>query len=95
MFKQKSARKANLPRHLPAPLAGLNALSPLMALKENEAIVLENLFPAADGLELRSGYRAHAIDAPEQVDRLWVYSKPSGGEELFATTDSGASMLTS
>lgn len=89
MFKQKRQIKANIPRNLVAPLAGLNALSPLMALRENEAIVLENFFPAADGLAMRPGYVEHATGAPESVDRLCVYSQPTGGEELFAVTSSG------
>jgi hypothetical protein len=89
MFKQKRQVKQNLPRNLVAPLAGLNALSPLMALRENEAILMENFFPAADGLALRQGFVEHATASDEPVDRLWVYSQPTGGEQLFATTDSG------
>jgi len=89
MFKQKRQVKQNLPRNLVAPLAGLNALSPLMALRENEAILLENWFPAADGLSLRQGFASHATAAPNPVNRLWVYSQPTGGEQLFATTDAG------
>lgn len=95
MFKQKSQVKSNRPGNLVAPLAGVNAVSPLMALRETEAILMENFFPASDGLAIRDGYVSHSTGFADPVDRLWVYSQPTGGEELYATTDAGVFEVTS
>jgi len=89
MFKQKSRTKANRPYTLPAPVKGLDAVSPVMGMSENSALVLENWFPAPSGLQVRDGYISHATGFASQVDRLHVYSAVSGGEKLFATNSSG------
>ena len=88
MFKQKAAVRQNRPYHLIAPLGGINALSPFFAMKENQALAMENFFPSAEGLRLRPGYLSHALTTG-QPERLWVYSTPSGSDRLFATTPSG------
>lgn len=89
MFKQKAQLKNNVPNSLPAPTQGLDAVSPLMGMKETRAILLENWFPMPDGLEMRDGFVSHVTGFAATVERLHVYSAPNGGESLWATTASG------
>lgn len=60
-----------------------------MAMKPKAAVYLENWFPRPDGLVMREGYTNHVTAIPDPVERIHVYSKVTGGDELFATTASG------
>jgi hypothetical protein len=95
MFKQKQRNKANRPYNLPAPIKGLDAISPLMSMDAKSAIVLDNFFPMPDGVELRDGNEEHATGFTDPVERLHVYAATNGGESLWATTVDGVYDVTS
>lgn len=80
---------------LPAPSKGLTTSTPLMSMRPDQAVLLENFYPFPDRLETREGYVEHVTGFSDVPLRLWVYAKGSGAEELFATTDTGIFDVTS
>jgi hypothetical protein len=90
MFKQNlSGRLNGMDFNLPAPVRGLDAVTSLMLLKENTAVLLENWFPDPSALITRPGFYAGTTGFAKAVKRLHTYSALNGGETLFATTDDG------
>lgn len=67
----------------PAPVKGWNARDPIAAMKPDEAILLENFYPAASDVMLRKGISDHVTAIGEQVESLMAYNTPSGTQTLF------------
>lgn len=72
-----------------APTRGLNAQANLMAMRPDEALVLENWIPYPDALQMRPGNSNHVTGATKALKRLWTYSSNAGVESLWATSDTG------
>jgi hypothetical protein len=89
MFKQVSPPQRNAATNLPAPYTGFDPSSPVTAMRPTAAVVLENFLCKPDGLEIRQGQVDHITAVPKQVDRLFVYAAPNGGEKLFGATADG------
>jgi hypothetical protein len=89
MFKLRRSVKQNQEMHLPPPVAGLNAIAPLMGMSPRYSVLMENFFPEPDGLTTRDGYVEHVTGFAEPVKRLHTYSASTGAESLWATTDDG------
>lgn len=95
MFRQPSAPQKNGMLSYPPPISGYDPSSAFMEMKPQTAVILENFFPRANGIETRDGFVNHATGIPVQPHRLHVYSAPTGGEALFTTTDQGCYDVTS
>lgn len=67
-----------------APIGGLNARDPLAAMPEQDAYVLDNLFPDASGVNTRGGSVVHEDDLISPVETLMVYSGGIDGGNLLA-----------
>lgn len=73
---------------LPASVGGLNARDPLTAMKESDALILENVFPDANYLALRRGYSSHATGLGSGVvETLMTYHALNGTEKLFGAAN--------
>lgn len=70
------------------PIGGLNARDPISAMDEQDAVILENMFPGTSDVEVRKGSAAHATGLPDIVETLMVYNTFTG-QTLFAVS-SGA-----
>lgn len=81
-------------RTVPAPVGGWNTRDPLSALKEHEAIVLDNLFPREGQVELRGGSATFATGITGDVRSLFQYTPPGGPPKLFAASNSGVYEIT-
>ena len=68
----------------PAPVKGWNARDPIAAMKPDEAIVLDNLYPTASDVMLRKGINDHVTGIGAQVESLMPYNEPDGTVTLFA-----------
>lgn len=88
------ASKRNRSIHFPPPVGGLNAVSAITSMPKTDAVVMENWLPYPDRLQLREGAADHKTSAGANVDRLHVYSSPTGANTLWATTDSGVFNVT-
>jgi hypothetical protein len=72
----------------PAPVRGWNALDPVTAVREDEAIILDNWFPRQSNLETRAGSASHKINFADSVYTVMPYHGLTGSK-LFACTDTG------
>lgn len=68
---------------IPAPIAGWNARDPLAAMKQTDAVTLENAIPGTGGVSLRGGYISYTTGLGASVDTLMRYNPPSGSGKLF------------
>lgn len=89
MFKPRRQALQNRNFTLPAPTGGLDAASPIMAMPQRNAVIMENFRPTTEGLSFREGSTTHVTGFLENVDSLHVHSAIDGTETLWATTDSG------
>lgn len=72
----------------PAPVRGWNALDPITAIREDEAIILDNWFPRKSNLETRSGATVHVNGFANAVLTVMPYNGVTSSR-LFAVTDQG------
>jgi hypothetical protein len=71
------------PVPVPAPIAGLNAVSSIADMAPTDAVVLDNWFPQKGALELRHGWQIHSTDVTDPFETLMTYSDSDGTETLF------------
>lgn len=78
--------------HMPAPLAGLNTISPASALEPSECLVLYNMLAGENGLAARAGYEEWVTGIGEEVRTLISFKgSASDGtkDRLWACTTTG------
>jgi hypothetical protein len=72
-------------KSIPAPVGGLNTVSPLQAMPETDAITLDNVFPQPGYLEIRRGHKRHNLVGAAAVESLLVYHAPTtASDAMFA-----------
>jgi hypothetical protein len=80
---------------IPAPVGGLDAISPLAAMPETNAITLDNLFPQPGYVEIRGGHRTRNTTGTGAIESLMPYhGLTSAGDRLFAATSTVISDVT-
>lgn len=73
-----------------APVLGWNAEDPQYAVRDGEAIILDNWFPRKSYLETRPGNAAHYGGFALPVETVMAYhGNTVAGNKLFAATDGG------
>lgn len=70
---------------LPAPVGGLNARDSIAAMPATDAVILDNFFPSATSVDLRSGYRKWSTGYPAAVESLMPYNA-AASSKLFAAS---------
>ena len=90
-------RAVSQPVSVPAPVGGWNARDSLAAMSPQDAVVLNNWFPATTECALRSGYAQHATGITGQVETLMAYAGATNnklfaiaGGKVYDVTSSGA-----
>lgn len=81
-------RQSSRTATLPAPVSGWNARDPLASMSPKYALTLENWFPRATDVELRSGAVAWATGFASQPKRFLAWNGQTTSE-LFAATSTG------
>jgi len=71
---------------MPPPVGGLNAIDALAAMKETDAVVMENWFPQPSYVEVRNGYTPWCTGFPAYVESLFAYNGVSSSK-LFAASN--------
>ncbi len=71
---------------IPAPVGGLNYRDPISAMDPRDALVLTNLIPGQQGVELRRGWAefADAVEVatvPQSVEAVFSYKAPSSAND--------------
>lgn len=79
----------------PAPVKGWNSRDPIAALKNDEAIMLENWFPSASDVMLMKGKTAHVTGVGAQTESLMAYNTPAGTQTLFGAAGTAFYNMTS
>ena len=79
----QAKRAVSQPVSVSAPVGGWNARDSLTAMQQNEAVILENWYPATTEVTLRNGYTKYTTGLPGQVETLMAYSG-ANTNQLFA-----------
>lgn len=72
---------------VPPPYGGWNARDDLAAMKPEDAVILENVIPADNGVVTRGGCVEWTTGLGSSVQSLLEYNSPTGTEKLFGATD--------
>jgi hypothetical protein len=83
MAPKPTGRRVSRTRSIQAPTGGLNAKDPVAAMKETEAVTLENWFPSQSSVDIRKGMTAHLTGVSDPVETLALYNDGIT-PELFA-----------
>ena len=93
----RAKRAVSQPVSVPAPVGGWNARDSLAAMSPQDAVVLQNWFPATTECALRSGYTQHATGITGQVETIMAYAGATtnklfaiAGGKVYDVTSSGA-----
>ena len=78
-----NAKRVSRTASIQAPTGGLNAKDPIAAMKETEAVTLENWFPTPSSVDIRGGSDTHVTGFAAAVETLAAYSTGTA-QELFA-----------
>lgn len=81
-----SGKRVSRTKSIQAPTGGLNARDAIAAMKESEAITMDNWFPTPTSVDVRRGYKSHATGMPAWVETLMPYST-GASQALFAVSD--------
>lgn len=89
------------PKIVIAPIGGLNARDGLAAMPEQDAYLLDNLFPGTDSVSVRDGYEEHEGSVGDPVETLMGFTGITdvmlavAGDTLYdVTTAHSASIVT-
>lgn len=74
---------------VPSPIGGLNAINPISAMPESDAILMRNFFPEPYGVTVRKGYKEHATGLTGDVNTIMRYASADGTAKVFAVDDVG------
>lgn len=73
---------------IPSPVGGWNARDSLAAMRETDAVKLENWFPTPFDVMLRLGFDDHATGLPAQAESLMSYNSPTTKSLFCASSTS-------
>ena len=73
---------------LPAPYGGWNARGNLSNMPPLDAVIMDNIFPGVQDVQLRKGCAAWTTGFPSAVKSLHTYHSPTVSK-IFASTDTG------
>lgn len=82
MIQKPKGRQVSRVASLEAPTGGLNAKDPIANMKPSEAVIMENLFPSPNSVDLRNGYATHAT-LTGTVETLAIYNAGTN-KKLFS-----------
>jgi len=86
---------------VPAPTGGLNYRDPIVAMAPNDAVVLTNMIPRQQGVELRKGWQefssaVQVAGVPQSVESVFGYRAPNpANDKIFMATNGNIYDITS
>lgn len=69
--------------NMPPPVGGLNYRDPISAMDPRDALVLDNMIPRQQGVEMRKGWRVHANSPGSTVDSIFSYKSSGASDKVF------------
>jgi hypothetical protein len=74
--------------NIPAPVGGLNLRDPISEMSPTDAVILDNMIPRQNGVEMRKGFQLHVNDVGHPIKTLMSYTAPNPNDnKLFAAAD--------
>lgn len=96
---RKPQQRHHVTKTLPAPVGGMDSISPLALMPPNNAVEMDNFISSDSGLALREGWYEYAchLDNNSPIRTIFSYDaapanstvNPLSESELFAATDHG------
>lgn len=99
-MRAAAAQVAQL-HNIPAPVGGLNLRDPIAAMQPTDALVLNNMIPMQQGVELRKGWQVHTATVGGAVNSVFAYNAPNptnnkvfaaAGEAIYDVTSGTATL---
>ena len=100
---RKAQPRSHTTQTLPAPIGGLDSISPLALMPPNNAVEVDNFIATDAGLSVREGWYeyAYGIDSGSAIRTVMSHDRapqngtanPLAASELFACTDSGIFLI--
>jgi hypothetical protein len=95
MYRVKPVQETARGKSITAPAGGWDAISPLAAMPETNAITLENMFPQPGYVEIRKGHKRHNLVGAAAIESLMPYhALASANDRLFAASTTVISNVT-
>jgi hypothetical protein len=95
MYQVRPVQGTARGKSIPAPAGGWDAVSPLAAMPETNAVTLENMFPQPGYVEIRKGHKRHGMLGTAAIESLLPYhGLASGDDRLFAACSTVISNVT-
>jgi hypothetical protein len=83
--RKAAAARVAVSALVPAPVAGLNYRDALVNMKPTDALVMTNVIPKQDGIELRSGWQYFSTTTNAAIKSIFAYNAGnSANSKLFA-----------
>jgi hypothetical protein len=80
---------------IPAPVEGLDAITPLASMPPTRAVTLDNIFPQPGYVEIRKGHRRHNLTGAAAIESLMPYhGLASDDDRLFSASSTAISNVT-
>lgn len=92
---KKNTQRVTRSRTIPAPVRGLNYKDSLAAMKDTDALILENFVCRPSYIEVRKGWQPDATGFGADVETLMPYLAADGINKLFAAAGTGIYDVTS
>lgn len=93
--KRPQKQQISTTKTIPAPTGGWNARDSLAEMAENDAVILDDLFPNATDVQLRYGNSDHVTGVSGTVESLMPYQGASGTNALFGAAGASIYNMTS
>lgn len=95
MYRVKPVQEIARGKSITAPVGGWDAVSPLAAMPETNAITLKNMFPQPGYVEIRKGHKRHNLVGAAAIESLMPYhALAASSDRLFAACSSVISNVT-
>lgn len=94
--RRAAAKQISKLANMPAPVGGLNLRDPISEMAPTDAVVLDNMIPRQNGVQMRKGYQLHVDDVGYPVKTLMAYTAPNpANNKLFACANGNIYDVTS
>lgn len=95
MYQIRPIQQTARGKSIPAPTGGWDAVSPLAAMPESNAITLKNMFPQPGYVEIRKGHKRHNLVGSAAIESLMPYhGLATSADRLFAASSTAISNVT-
>lgn len=95
MYRVKAVQETARGKSIAAPVGGWDAVSPLAAMAETNAVTLVNMFPQPGYVEIRKGHKRHNLVGAAAIESLMPYhGLTTASDRLFAACTTAISNVT-